>query len=220
MVTRFSYRELIEIPKVLSKPRFDTYLATQCVNHRRAISLYEWNCLVSAAFLFPISICEISLRNAIEEVLRVVYGQDWPWSPTFEQSLPNPKRGYSPRIDLVERRARQTSSSKIVAELSFAFWESMLTSRHDGRLWRPHLTTAFPSLPPAGKVRDLRNMLHDQVTSVRRLRNRIAHHEPIFSRDLVADYHRIISLVRCRSPETADWVDRVQGAAAVAAKRP
>jgi hypothetical protein len=45
-----------------------------------------------------------------------------------------------------------------------------------------------------------------------RLRNRIAHHEPVYGRDLAADHARLLRILAIVSTEYADWVrqhDRV-----------
>ena len=45
---------------------------------------------------------------------------------------------------------------------------------------------------------------------VRGLRNRIAHHEPIFARDLVGDYTAILEIIGFRCIATAAWLNRSQ----------
>ena len=111
------------------------------------------------------------------------------------------------------------TAGKVVAELSFAFWIAMLTSRHDVRLWTPWIRAEFPHFAPqlAGACR---NQLHLALEEVRRLRNRIAHHEPIFARDVAADYERIRQIIAWRSPITADWMDREQGVVSLLASKP
>lgn len=44
---------------------------------------------------------------------------------------------------------------------------------------------------------------------VRGLRNRIAHHEPVFQRNLDADYARIERLVGWRCPRTKTWMNEI-----------
>jgi hypothetical protein len=52
------------ISAALSTPRMSRYVATCGNDHARALDLYEWNAEVSAAFMVPMHICEIVLRNA------------------------------------------------------------------------------------------------------------------------------------------------------------
>jgi hypothetical protein len=79
----------------------------------------------------------------------------------------------------------------VVAELSFGFWTGLLANRYHARLWEPALRRSFPLLPPGVT----RRSLHRRVESVRRLRNRVAHHEPVFGRDLAGDHRDILELL-------------------------
>ncbi|MFO0437906.1 MAG: hypothetical protein ACK5YD_05205, partial [Phenylobacterium sp.] len=47
--------------------------------------------------------------------------------------------------------------------------------------------------------------VHRRLNALRRLRNRIAHHEPIFHRDLETDHAEVIEAIRWMSADTADW---------------
>ena len=112
------------------------------------------------------------------------------------------------------------AAGKIIPELRFMFWVSMLTSRHDNRLWVPSIKRIFPNLPPQWPPTGSRKLLHDQVEASRILRNRIAHHEPIFGRDVIADYRRFRTIVSWRSHEAATWMDAIQSVTGLAARRP
>ena len=48
--------------------------------------------------------------------------------------------------------------------------------------------------------------MHRKQESLRKLRNRIAHHEPIVSRDLAADHDRLLDVLGAISPIAVDWV--------------
>ncbi len=90
----------------------------------------------------------------------------------------------------------------------------MFTGRHDARIWDVHLLNVMPGLDRNKTVAALRKSLFDELEAVRRLRNRIAHHEPIFNRNLSDDFDLIIKITTYRSKETADWItahQQVQG---------
>ncbi|MCI1747346.1 MAG: hypothetical protein LKI24_04090 [Acidipropionibacterium sp.] len=209
-----------EILHALSAARVSTYLRATGGDLDRAITLYGWNAKVSAAFMVPAHFAEITVRNAVDETLSLVYGPDWPWDSTFERSLPAGRRpDYSPRRDLQAVRSRQGSTGKVIAELRFVFWEKMFTSRHDGRLWIPHIAGQFPEVPRMAPA-ELRNTIRQNLGIIRALRNRIAHHEPIFARNLAAELAVMESLIRYRSPQTAILEHHLQGAAQLLAERP
>ena len=109
---------------------------------------------------------------------------------------------------------------KVIAELSFFFWQNLFTRRFESRLWVPHLRTVMPCLDVTQEVSILRRLVFDELESVRKLRNRIAHHEPIFNRDLEVDLRRIRWLIELRSPETAVWMMENQQVEYLLTKRP
>lgn len=175
----FTHEEIQQLPDILSAPRFATYLSVKGGDKVAALELYRWNLELSAAFFVPLQICEVALRNSIVRAIEKIYGPTWPWQKGFEVSLPDPPRGYSARreLDLVQK---QPTSGKVVAELKLAFWEKMLTRRHDGAIWNAQFRTAFPHTDPAKSVQTLRREAYETVSTMGDLRNRIAHHEPIF----------------------------------------
>jgi len=183
--------------------------------------LYHWNALISASFLFPLHVFEICLRNAAANAIESYYNPLWPWANAFEMSLPsNPRPHFSPRHEIRSARVRHTTTGKIIADIKFAFWVSIFTSRHDGRLWSPCLRREFPNIPATVTIANARLKIHDVADRVRELRNRIAHHEPIFQRNLATDYALIKDIVGYRCAHTAAWMDRAQSVTALAATCP
>lgn len=208
------------IRTVLSAPRSSTYVAATGGDTAKAVDLYGWNARISAALMLPSHFAEVSTRNAVSDALSTVYGPQWPWDNTFEKSLPCPDgRPYNPQRDLCQTRRRESTTGKVIAELKFAFWQGMLTARHDVRIWNHQILTLFPNA--AGMTAEqLRRRIYDDLEAIRKLRNRIAHHEPIFSRNLGDDLMRILELIELRSTPTADWVFAMEEASSVLAERP
>jgi hypothetical protein len=209
------------IVSALSAARLETYIAARDRNRRRALSLYEWNAVVSAAFMVPLHICEVVLRNTIVEEIERVYGSAWHMPRSaLEGSLPRRLTGYSAFTELARARTSSAKARDIVPNLTFMFWTSMLTRRHDARLWNVRIKPAFPHLPAHLVPPMARRLLHHQVDAIRVLRNRIAHHEPIFSRDLHAEYRRIRRVVFWRSPDAASWLDSIQAVTTLIPQKP
>lgn len=57
----FSANEIAELPRVISTPRFATYLQATGGDAKAALSLYLWNLEISAAFLVPLQLCEVAI---------------------------------------------------------------------------------------------------------------------------------------------------------------
>lgn len=196
-----------------------TYIKAAGGDTAKAVDLYGWNARVSAALLLPSHFAEVSTRNAVSEALTAKYGARWPWEPAFEKSLPSPVSGFKPVRELIQTRGTQPTTGKVVAELKFAFWQSMFTARHDGRLWKPFILGLFPHAAGA-TAKELRLRIYNDLEVIRQLRNRIAHHEPIFTRNLGDDLMRILELVELRCDMTADWVFAMEEVGTILTERP
>ena len=193
------------IKQTLSIARLSTYekAISKHVNFEDALDLYGWNAEISAALLMPLHICEITLRNAISQALRSTHGNRWPWAEGFERSLSS--KGYNPRQDLQSSRKRQKHTDKVIPELNFVFWQKLITARFDQDLWEKQFYQVFPNILETD-LKTERQKLHEQIEQIRRLRNRIAHHEPIFNRNLQNDFDVITWLIRVRCDATAKWM--------------
>lgn len=218
----FSQDELHELPTVISAPRFATYLQAMGNDREKALALYEWNLDLSSALIVPLQVCEVAVRNGIAEAIERVHGANWPWNNGFIRSLPRPKGKfrYNPANDLQSCAGSLPTTGKIIAELKFAFWENIFTVGQDSRIWNAHFRTCFPGSPQGQPIPQCRATAYADLQIIRRLRNRIAHHEPIFMRNIADDYQRIHDMIAWRSQVAAAWMDQKQAVLALLAVKP
>jgi hypothetical protein len=95
----------------------------------------------------------------------------------------------------------------------------MFTRRHDGRIWKPYVNTVFPNAAHL-TVQQIRTQLKEACFTIRKLRNRIAHHEPIFNQTSLPDvYPLIASTVAMRCTDTHNWLSRLETVNALFANR-
>ncbi|UEM21938.1 hypothetical protein JL100_004005 [Skermanella mucosa] len=178
-------------------------------DRERAIRLYAWNATVSAAFYEPLQGLEIALRNAMHRELTAKFGLLWYENPLCGLDTKTLAKLAATRGELLRDRYDDTPP-QIVSALSFGFWIALLgpggQSPFSGRanyemtLWRPALFKAFPH------KRISRKAAHAPLDYLRVFRNRIAHHEPIFSRHLARDYESILEVTGWICPATRDWI--------------
>lgn len=220
MVNSYSYTPSIinALEKALSPERLSTYQAVTSTP-AEALTLYVWNTAISAALYGPLQALEVAIRNGFHQALTPVYGTDW---------YDNPQAGLTPaaisRVGEAKYKlltsGKPADPSRVVAELSFGFWERLLSRGPQGNrnyevtLWRPALHRAFPH------ARFPRSVIHKPLPGLRDIRNRIAHHEPIFSRNLATDYQTIIDVIGWMCPETRAWVEYQSTVSGVLATRP
>ncbi|MDE2466008.1 MAG: Abi family protein [Alphaproteobacteria bacterium] len=164
----------------LSEARFKRYLDHAGGNEMAAIMLYHWNCSLAQSLYFSLHMWEISLRNRLNAFLCWKYNADWPYDNT--RAVRNLAAKNKGRLaDAIERQERQRNvkqapTGAIVADLSVGFWVSLLGKSYDNPYsWRYNIARIFPNdksidRASASKACDL---LLD-------VRNRVAHHEPIF----------------------------------------
>ena len=159
------------------------------VTRARRLQLYTWNTAISAAFYSLLQGLEVTLRNAIHVQLAGKYGLAW-----YDNRAAGLDKAPWKRIGTAKAHFKgkvyATEATRIVASLSFGFWVAMLGSggriddsggkaNYEMTLWRPALRKAFPHYKPL-----IRKQVHAPLSDLRTLRNRIAHHEPIFARQL------------------------------------
>lgn len=202
----------------LSPARTSTYLHAlkdQPPFLGRALDLYVWNSQLGAALMTPISVCEVVIRNAVDDALSALYGQQWPWSRGFYLTLNTRGRGV-----LDSAKHRQSTTGKVIAELSFGFWENMFVSSFDAALWNSHLNVVLPNLLAGQTVQQSRFHIRQELEKLRLLRNRIAHHEPLLAINAVVHLQDVQRLISYRCVDTAAWVGQTNNIASLMALKP
>jgi hypothetical protein len=168
----------------------------------KALALYQWNIGVSGAFHEAISVAEVCLRNTLHDQLtQFTNGLPGSWFDNTSNLLTSDAReDISKAKHRVLRKGGPITPGRLVSELSFGFWKFLLAKRYETSLWTPALRHGFPQLES-----QQRKVVFETVSDLNILRNRIAHHEPIFKRDLLQDYLKIYRLINWISVDTRKW---------------
>lgn len=144
------------------------------------VSLYLWNASVSALLFELTGHVEVLLRNAIHTKL-APHSPDQRWYiDSYYNFASQARRSVTVAQDHATQGNRPESPGKVVAELTFGFWRFLLSSRYQATIW-PRAQSAFTGIPR--HLRD-RAELETVVIRLHHLRNRVAHHEPIFHQSL------------------------------------
>lgn len=182
----------------MSTQRFGTYLQA-AATEERALQLYTWNTAISAALYGPLQTLEVTLRNAVHDAMSAGHGARWFDDPTLLR--PPEQRMVGEATQHLYALGKPPTAGRVVAELSYGFWVGLFANVYDATIWRTDLVSIFTP-----KVKDRRG-LHDSLDRLRTLRNRIAHHEPIFQRRLAEDHARLRTIVGFLSVPTLQWLD-------------
>lgn len=180
------------------------------------MQLYCWNTDISAAFYVMLQFRELSVLNGAFEAIEAAFSPNWHLNRGIWHTLSIHKgSGCQPQVDLQRCANRLPTAGKVVAELKLVRWGSLFAEGQDARLWLPHFQRAFPGVDPQLTVEQARASMYADVEQVRRFRNRVAHHEPILSRDVADDRDRIARLIRWRRPGAAAWLAGVEQVSAL-----
>ena len=191
----------------LARERLEAYRPSGGTDDEMLVA-YVWNMHLCEALYPSLHGLEVSLRNGIHRAATGKYRTEfWFDTPGLLQ------RGQPEQIqaarDELGRRKRPQTAGRIIAELRFSFWTSLLSGPyHD--FWMDRravmLRSTFAHTP-----RDLRTRkdIHARYNALRIFRNRVFHYEPIWTRpDLAGDHDRITEAISWISPSFADLVRR------------
>lgn len=186
----------------LSEPRLAPYLAAAKGSHNLAIKTYLWNSRLSKAFLYPLNVAEVTTRNAMHRAFSEEFGgTGWILNPPFPLT---PESEHS-RQKALGRLSYQPAPDDLVAALTFDFWSNLFRREYRSLWARPGLLKkTFRNLPSHGD----RNKIQLLVADINRLRNRIAHHEPIHRLNHRAELEKILGLIGLRSEAARNWARR------------
>ena len=188
------------IERIISPERLAPYLRHHNNNFDRAVEHYKANIEISEAFYPMLSILEVGLRNNMDyQLTRKFEDENWLEKNDFI------KIASSYQIDSISdarknihREKKVVTPGKIIAKLSFGFWTSLFDSRFEMSLWK-NLRLAFPNCQK--KIRK-RKTMSSKFNGIRKLRNRIFHHEAItWDLGVVKNYKKEIV-------EGIDWLDK------------
>lgn len=160
-------------------------------NFQTAMCLYEWNLQLGAAVMRDIAHVEVAVRNRFDSVIderwrccdQWLFDQHSPVRVKLERRRKR-RDGRKKTIDVnalnrrsideaIGRVKSEVTAGKVIAELPFGFWRHCTDSALDETLWIPFLNQAFSKGTDRSKVSASLKNIND-------MRNRIAHHEPIF----------------------------------------
>jgi hypothetical protein len=201
------------LARVVGAERLSRYLVDRRGSQVEALRLYSWNIEASAALLGAYAALEVGVRNAMHERLGEIFARaDW-WEGArlqpAERAQIDAARSY-----LDTRKRAGWSTGHVVAELRPSFWEALLANRYHAALWERGLAGAFPYY--CGR----RAALRERLERLRLLRNRAAHHEPIFARDLMVDHLYMCELAGFIDPDLQGWIGSHSRLPDVIANRP
>lgn len=218
---RFSYAAPVQhnLSVRISPSRLAPYLRLAVVNgdFEQAIKWYLWNARLAKAFLFPLHVVEVTVRNAIHDAFtQYLGGVNWIFKPPFSLT-PEHQGALATALRRLKQGKVNPTSDDLVASLSLDFWSNLFREDY-AALWSvPRLIEAVFPNAPAGSDRD---RLQKLVRQVNKFRNRVAHHEPIHNVSAQTQLDRIELLTSYVCKDTASWMQNHSTVIAIARTTP
>lgn len=222
----------------LGTPRFDRYVSHCAGDRALALELYEWNVSLGQSLMRDIAHFEVALRNVYDQAFGSRWkGPDhWLLDPTSPVVMPiwrvrkdkfGLKRGSD--VNYLNRRSVDSAIQKcggvsatpgrVMAELGFGFWSHLTTASHEKSIWVPYLHHAYPTPTTRSDVDKV-------ITNINIVRNRIAHHEPVFERARTPEreparlHGELVRILRMIAPHVAAHIEPTSTVANVIAVKP
>ena len=197
-----------EIVQALSPVRLSSYRKTSQTDVE-TLATYKKNVQLSMALYPVVQQFEVVLRNQLERVLVRTYGSQWYISTSFIQTLdPWARNELQKTVAKLTRNNPSTHSGAIVSESIFGFWTALFGVHYNQTIWFNHDRDLFPFATT--QQRHIQQIRTD-LKVIRELRNRIAHHEPIWQdKDLLVKYQSMVRLLEWMNPQVALWLRRTK----------
>lgn len=187
------------LTKTIAKDRLFQYIAHTNGDRVSALILYERNTVLSQGMYGVLQPLEIALRNSIHGVMSKDTGRtNW---YTYAHFGYRETESVATARNNIMRWNKAVTPGRMIAELTFGFWLRLLDTSYEKSLWVPHLYKAFPNLKKPDRI-----TVFNRLYSIKTLRNRVAHHEPIIFRNLAQDYIDAIQTLEWICYTTAAWV--------------
>ena len=165
------------VEKIISKERLEPYLYYHKNDLSKAIAQYKSNILISESFYPLLAVLEIGIRNSIDYQLTKRFNdKEWYDNKEFVKIATRFQidRLSHARTNIYSEK-KVITPGRIISELSFGFWTSLFDTKFEMTLWK-NLRLSFPSCPK--NIRK-RKTMSSKFNRIRKLRNRIFHHEAI-----------------------------------------
>lgn len=191
-----------------SSQRLEKYINLYNGDVMKVAAHYKANIALSESLYTSLSVFEVTLRNALSKELERMMGRkDWYSVFPSNPALKSLTSEVTVAIRHISQRGEMVSPDKIIAELTFGFWVTLLNSEYELSLWKS-LRLAFPHMPKKDRKR---KNVSSPCNALRKLRNMVFHHESIcWDLDYITDIHnRLVMVLGWINTDMPSWLDEV-----------
>ncbi|MBS1702923.1 MAG: Abi family protein [Armatimonadetes bacterium] len=195
----------------LAPERFEKFRKPGDPDYSYAISRYQFDLALRESLIPMISGTEVALRNVIHSCLTASHGERWFEGDSFyfhehEQAALDKNFG-----ELEERRgvrSQQLPPCDIISHLSMGFWVGLLTAKYQASVWALLGNDRWIHQGVKKEHFIGREAFHIRCHNVRKLRNRLAHNEPISTKPDIIHPNRTLPVIHAEALEMIGWINK------------
>ena len=201
-------QEIDILNSAFSSQRLRKYIQLYDGDNSKVVAHYKANLALAESLYTSLSVFEVTLRNALSrEMERMMGRSDWYAVFPSNPALKSLTSEITTAIKHISQRGEMVSPDKIIAELTFGFWVTLLNSEYELTLWKG-LRLAFPYMP---KKERKRKNVSAPCNSLRKLRNRVFHHESIcWDLKYISNIHsRLVQVLGWMNSDIPTWLEQI-----------
>jgi len=164
------------------------------------IQRYKTNLRISQALYPELSTLEVTLRNAIDTMLKTCISETW-LEDEIKQKRILTDHEHAKLITAYndikkEYKGSDFSIGKVIANLNFGFWTNMCSKWYCSNIWNKGCCFKGVFVNYPSNVNQI-GVIATKLRSIRYLRNRIFHYEPIFKQpqNTLRMYNEIMEII-------------------------
>ncbi len=158
----------------VSEERLSVYRADGA-DDKTAIARYIYNIELCKSLYPLINIFEVTLRNSIDSALQSFFkNQDWNNTISLQQTE---LMMINDALLKIKRQGKKYSHGRLVAELTLGFWVALMGRKYNNQGFQFAIIKSCLHGCPANQKSS--GAIQKNLSEIRFLRNRIAHHERI-----------------------------------------
>lgn len=214
------------LERAISAPRLRAYGAPGDRDETDVVARYIWNLALVNAIQPALHVLEITFRNEMARAAaKITSARAFRTAafPSWLDASPSMLMEHERRkvADAKERLGsdpRKRTEGHLIAKLDFGFWvalcrDSYADTRGAGpRLWPRVLELAFQKRPRSVGTRA---EVYHRFDRIRRFRNRVAHHEPVWDRDYAGHHEYVLESLGWMSPALAEALRAISPAPSI-----
>ena len=194
--------EFSRFRQAISPKRLEAYRKSPSDKELDLLATYLWNIGLCEAFYPVLHSFEVALRNSLHQAISRSFYEDWLDKIDSRILFPEEVQSIQAAIESLNKKNQIISTGNLISELNLGFWVSLSYAKYEkkDKLY-PKLFNDKEFLPYLPKTQRTRKTLSSTFTSIKKLRNEIFHHDPIWNKsNLKKEYNHILEAIQWISP--------------------